>query len=40
MNSVLLSGEDFENFLVDFSALEQFEQMAYDAGFDALEWVL
>lgn len=37
--SVFLSGEDFENFLVDSSAQAQFECMAFDAGFEGLEWV-
>ena len=37
--SVFLSGEDFENFLVDSSAQAQFECMAFDAGSEDLEWV-
>lgn len=39
-HSVLISGEDFENFLIDSAAQLQFEQMLYDAGFDDLEWVI
>ena len=39
-HSVLISGEDFENFLIDSAAQLQFEQMLIDAGFDDFEWVV
>lgn len=39
-HSVFLSGEDFENFLIDSASQIQFEQMLFDAGFDQLQWVI
>ena len=37
--AVLMSGEDFENFLIDEVNHRHFEQLALQAGFQAPEWI-
>ena len=37
-NTSLISGEDFENFLVDIHLAIEFEFIAKSVGFDKLEW--
>ena len=39
-HTVLLSGEDFENALVDLSLAQRIERAALGAGFDALVWAV
>tara|TARA_B100000700_G_C15043392_1_gene856572 strand:- start:2774 stop:3700 length:927 start_codon:yes stop_codon:yes gene_type:complete len=36
---VLLSGEDFENVLIDYSMYETFESIAQDCGYKNIEWI-
>jgi hypothetical protein len=36
----LISGEDFENFLVDINLASEFTKIALEVGFEELEWVV
>ncbi|SLN49513.1 hypothetical protein ROA7450_02448 [Roseovarius albus] len=39
-HTVLLSGEDFENCIVDIALALEIETLAIESGFDAVEWVV
>lgn len=39
-HTVLLSGEDFENCIVDVSLAADIESAAYEAGFESVTWVI
>lgn len=39
-HSVLLSGEDFENCIVDLALASEIESLSREAGFTSLEWVV